>query len=125
MESKRQQKVARQIQKDLSEIFTRELPHLFNGAFITVTAVRVSPDLSVARAYLSFLATKNREMLLESIREHSRIIRQQLGERVRHQLRIVPEVQYFLDDTAEYAEKMDKLFEGIVIPPASEEDEDD
>ncbi len=125
MESKRQQKVARQIQKDLSEIFTREVPHLFNGAFITVTAVRVSPDLSVARAYLSFLATKNPDALLESIREHSRTIRQHLGERVRHQLRIVPDVQYFLDDTAEYAEKMDKLFEGIVIPPASEDDEDD
>ncbi|MBC8155838.1 MAG: 30S ribosome-binding factor RbfA [Bacteroidetes bacterium] len=124
MESKRQQKVARQIQKDLSEIFTREVPHLFNGAFITVTAVRVSPDLSVARAYLSFLATKNHEMLLESIREHSRTLRQHLGERVRHQLRIVPDVQYFLDDTAEYAEKMDKLFEGIVIPPAPDEEDE-
>jgi hypothetical protein len=74
MESKRQQKVARQLQKDLSEIFQREVPHLFNGpsgqgAFITVTNVRVSPDLSVARVYLSFLATKNKEMLLESIQE--------------------------------------------------------
>lgn len=113
------------MQKDLSEIFQREVPHLFNGAFITVTSVRVSPDLSVARAYLSFLATKNRDLLLDSIREHSRTIRQHLGDRVRHQLRIVPDVQYFLDDTADYAAKMDKLFEGIVIPPAPDEDEDE
>ena len=124
MESKRQQKVARQLQKDLSEIFAREVPHLFNGAFITVTSVRVSPDLSVARVYLSFLATKNKEMLIETIREHSRTLRQHLGERVRHQLRIVPDLTYFIDDTAEYADKMDKLFAGLDIPPAPEEDED-
>lgn len=123
MESKRQQKVARQLQKDLSEIFQREVPHLFNGAFITVTSVRVSPDLSVARVYLSFLATKNKEMLIETIREHSRVLRQHLGDRVRHQLRIVPDVTYFIDDTAEYAEKMDKLFSGLEIPPAPEEED--
>ncbi|MBD2756034.1 30S ribosome-binding factor RbfA [Spirosoma validum] len=124
MESKRQQKVARQLQKDLSEIFQRDVPHLFNGAFITVTSVRVSPDLSVARVYLSFLATKNKELLLNSIQEKSKVIRQHLGDRVRHQLRIVPEVSFYLDDTAEYADKMDKLFAGLEIPPAPVEDED-
>jgi ribosome-binding factor A len=125
MESKRQQKVARQLQKDLSEIFQREVPHLFNGAFITVTSVRVSPDLSVARVYLSFLATKNRDLLLETIQEKGKVIRQHLGDRVRHQLRIVPELSFFLDDTAEYADKMDKLFAGLEIPPAPPEEEDD
>ena len=125
MESKRQQKVARQLQKDLSEIFQREVPHLFNGAFITVTSVKISPDLSVARVYLSFLATKNKEMLLETIQQKSKVLRQHLGDRVRHQLRIVPDVSFFLDDTVEYADKMDKLFQGIDIPPAPAEDEDD
>ena len=128
MESKRQQKVARQLQKDLSEIFQRDVPHLFGGAFITVTTVRVSPDLSIARIYLSFLATKNKQLLLDSIIENSRVIRQHLGERVRHQLRIVPDIQFFMDDTAEYAEKMDTLFAGIDIPPAPDDsapDEDD
>lgn len=125
MESKRQQKVARQLQKDLSEIFQREVPHLFNGAFITVTSVRVSPDLSVARVYLSFLATKNKQMLLELIQEKGKVLRQHLGDRVRHQLRIVPELSFFLDDTADYADKMDKLFAGLDIPPApAEEDEE-
>ena len=124
MESKRQQKVARQLQKDLSEIFQREVPHLFGGAFITVTNVRVSPDLSVARVYLSFLAAKNKALLLETIQEKGKVIRQHLGDRVRHQLRIVPELNFFIDDTAEYADKMDKLFAGLDIPPAPEEDEE-
>lgn len=124
MESKRQQKVARQLQKDLGEIFQRELPHAFNGAFITVTNVRVSPDLGIARVYLSFLAAKNKALLMDTVEEKNKAIRQLLGERVRHQLRIVPHLQFFLDDTADYADKMDKLFAGIVIPPAPAEDED-
>ncbi|WP_345242957.1 30S ribosome-binding factor RbfA [Nibrella saemangeumensis] len=125
MESKRQQKVARQVQKDLSEIFQREMAHQFGGAFITVTNVRISPDLSIARIYLSFLATKNKNLLLDTIREKSRSIRQHLGERVRHQLRIVPDLQFFLDDTAEYAAQMDKLFAGLDIPPAPPEEEEE
>lgn len=125
MESKRQQKVARQLQRDLSEIFQRDVPHLFSGAFITVTSVRVSPDLSVARVYLSFLAAKNKDILLESIQEKGKVLRQHLGERVRHQLRIVPDLSFFLDDTAEYADKMDKLFSGLDIPPAPKEDQED
>ncbi len=124
MESKRQQKVSRQLQKDLSEIFQRDVPHLFNGAFITVTSVRISPDLSVARVYLSFLATKNKQLLLTIIQEKGKVLRQHLGDRVRHQLRIVPELGFFLDDTADYADKMDKLFAGLEIPPAPVEEED-
>ncbi len=125
MESKRQQKVARQLQKDLSEIFQRDLSHMFTGAFITVTNVRVSPDLSVARVYLSFLAVKDKEGLLDTIREKSKTVRQHLGERVRHQLRIVPDLTFFIDDTAEYAEKMEKLFAGLDIPPADPDDDEE
>jgi len=125
MESKRQQKVARLLQKDLSEIFQRDARHLFGGAFITVTTVRVTPDLSVARVYLSFLATKNKSLLLDAIREKGRTIRQQLADRIRHQLRIIPELNFLLDDTAEYAAKMDALFANLEIPPApAEEDEE-
>ncbi len=123
MESKRQQKVSRQLQRDLSGIFQRDVPHLFNGAFITVTSVRVSPDLSIARVYLSFLATNNKDVLLDEIRDKGKVIRQHLGDRVRHQLRIVPELNFFIDDTVEYADKMDKLFSGLDIPPAPDEDE--
>ena len=122
MESKRQQKVARQIQKDLSDIFQKEGRTWFDNAFITVTIVRMSPDLSVARVYLSFLAVKNKGLVLEQIQERSKQIRQLLGQRVRHQSRIVPEVHFYLDDTAEYAAKMDNLFAGLTIPPPPKED---
>lgn len=122
MESKRQQKVARQIQKDLSDIFQKEGRTWFDNAFITVTVVRMSPDLGVARVYLSFLISKNKGLLLEQIQDRSKSIRQLLGQRIRHQLRIVPEIHFYLDDTAEYAAKMDTLFAKITIPPAKGEE---
>lgn len=125
MESKRQQKVGRQIQKDLGDIFQREARHLINGTFVTVTAVRMTPDLGIARAYLSFLPEKNKKIVFEAIQESTRFIRQKLAERVRHQLRVVPELQFYLDDTAEYAAKMDALFANLVIPPAEEDNEDE
>lgn len=125
MESKRQQKVGRQIQKDLGEIFQKDAQHLTNESFVTITAVRVTPDLSIARAYLSFLPDKNKSVLLETIQENTRFIRQKLAERVRHQLRIVPHLQFYMDDTAEYAAKMDLLFSDIVIPPAQPDEEDE
>lgn len=124
MESKRQQKVGRQIQKDLGEIFQKDANHLTHGAFVTITAVRVTPDLGIARAYLSFLPEKNKKTLLETIQENTKFIRLKLADRVRHQLRIVPHLQFYLDDTAEYAAKMDLLFSNIVIPPADPDDEE-
>ena len=124
MESKRQRQVAKQIQKDLGEIFQKDLKQLFNGVFVTITDVKTTPDLAIARVYLSFLLAKDREGVLQIIRENTKVIRNLLGERVRHQLRIVPNLQFFIDDTAEYAQKMDALFAGIVIPPAPIEDEE-
>jgi ribosome-binding factor A len=116
MESKRQQKVARQLQKDLSDIFQKEGQTWFDGAMVTITIVRVSPDLAIARVYLSFLLAKQPSLLLESIRERTKQIRQLIGARVRHQLRIVPDFVFFLDDSAEYAAKMEALFANIDIP---------
>lgn len=124
MESKRQQKVGRQIQKDLGDIFQKEARHLIAGSIVTITAVRMTPDLGIARAYLSFLPDKNRNILLETIQENTKLIRQKLADRVRHQLRIVPHLQFYIDDTAEYAAKMDQLFSSIVIPPADPEEDE-
>lgn len=121
MESKRQQKVGRQIQKDLGDILQKEASHLLGGALVTVTGVKVSPDLSIARAYISVLPDDKKDTLLEALRENGKLLRQKLGERVRHQLRIVPELHLYLDNTLEYAEKIDKLFSGLVIPPPGED----
>lgn len=122
MDSKRQQKVGRQIQKDLGEIFQRDAQHLISGVIVTITVVRMTPDLAIARVYLSFLPEKNKDILLVSIKENTRFIRQKLAERVRHQLRIVPELHFYVDDTAEYTAQMDALFANLDIPPAEEEE---
>jgi ribosome-binding factor A len=122
MESKRQKQVARLIQKDLGEIFQREFRSLFAGNFVTITDVKVSPDLSVAKVYLSFLKNHNRESLLEEIKEQTKKIRGMFGMKAGKQLRIIPHFSFFIDDTAEYAQKIEELFANIHIPPAEEED---
>ena len=118
MDSKRQQKFARLIQKELGEIFQRDTKSLFGNVWITVTQVRVSPDLGLAKVFLSFLMTDNKEQTLDEVSEKSKVIRQTLANKIRHQVRIIPELVFYLDDTAEYAAKMDALISGLNIPPA-------
>lgn len=117
MESQRQQKFARLLQKDLAEIFQQDRRHDFNNAFITITNVKVSPDLGVANVYLSFMLVTNKNQLLEQIRDKAKVIRNDLGHRIRHQARVIPELRFFLDETAEEAERIHKLMEGLNIPP--------
>lgn len=124
MESKRQQKFSRLIQKELADIFQREVPHLFGGAFISVSVVRVSPDLGLARVYISLLRAQNAEATLLEVRANTKTIRHMLAQRIKNQVRIVPELAFFLDDSAEYAARIDKLFDNLEIPPASEDDEE-
>lgn len=123
MESKRQQKFARLIQKELGDIFQKDSKSLFGNVWITVTQVRVSPDLGVAKVYLSFLMTDNREQALNEIQEKNKTIRQTLASRIRHQVRIIPELIFMIDDSAEYAAKMDSLISSLNIPPAKDEEE--
>ncbi len=125
MENKRQKQISRQIQKDLGEIFQKDFKEAFGGAFITITDVKISPDLGVARVYLSFLMVEDKEALLETIKDNSKKIRGLFGNRVRNQFRVVPNFQFFLDDTAEYAQKMNELFSNLEIPPAPEDDDED
>ena len=118
MESKRQQKFGRQIQKDLSDIFQKEFREVFGGAMVTVTDVKMSPDLSVARCYLSFLLADRPQDLIDSLIDQQKGIRNAIANRIRKQVRIIPNFVFFLDDTAAYAAKIDALFEGLVIPPS-------
>ncbi|MDI9341777.1 MAG: 30S ribosome-binding factor RbfA [Sediminibacterium sp.] len=109
MESVRQQKVAKLLQKELAELFRAEARSMFNGAFITVTVVRVSPDLGVAKVYVSIMATQNVKAVFESIEAQQFIIRKKLGMIIGKQLRIVPELQFFIDDSLDYAQKIEDL----------------
>lgn len=113
MESKRQQKFAGVIQKDLAAIFQREGMQYLPNTLVTITKVRVTPDLSVARIFLSFFNNSDTQSALQTIKSHGSEIRYKLGTRIKDQARIVPHLEFFVDDTNEYVEKMDKLFEKI------------
>ena len=93
MESTRLSKVSRQIQKDLGEIFQRQAQS-FMGKMVTVTSVRVSPDLGLAKVYVSIFPTENKEETLELIKQQSKAIRYDLGQRIRNQMRVVPELAF-------------------------------
>ena len=109
METTRQQKVARQIQKDLSAIFMQATPNITQSKMITVTVVRMSPDLSLAKVYLSIFPSDDAEKFLDNLQQYAKYIRLELGKKVRHQLRIVPELAFFIDDSLDYAEHIDEL----------------
>ena len=109
MESTRQLKISRLIQKDLGMIFQQLSHSLFGGAMITVTKVHITRDLAIAKIYLSLFVTSDKPALLESIRMHSKEIRRELGSRVHHQLRIIPELHFFMDDSLDYLENIENL----------------
>lgn len=108
METKRQAKIARLIQKDLSEIFRRQTAAL-GGVIVSVSQVRVSPDLSIAKAYLSIFPSEKSAEILENIKNQSRTIRYELAQNVKDVLRKCPELQFYLDDSLEYIENIDRL----------------
>ena len=108
MDSQRQEKIARLLQKEMGEIF---LLHAKNshGTLISVSNVRITPDLSIAYVYISIFPSERAQNILSEIQEKSREFRYELGKRVRHQLRIVPELHFYLDDSLDYLENIDKL----------------
>ncbi|WP_134089696.1 30S ribosome-binding factor RbfA [Olivibacter sp. XZL3] len=120
-ESKRQQRFASVIQQDLADIFQREGMIWAPETLVTVTRVRVTPDLAIARVYLSFLNAKNVQESIANIKSHAGEIRYKLGSRIKNQARIVPHLEFFVDDTNEYVERMDKLFEKISKEPRQED----
>jgi ribosome-binding factor A len=119
MESKRQQKFAGVIQEDLAAIFQREGMSFLPNTLVTITKVRVTPDL----ALLSFFNNVNTTHALATIKLHASEIRYKLGARIKDQVRIVPQLEFFIDDTSEYVERMDKIFDKISKEEKSKENE--
>ncbi len=109
MSSTRQNKIERLLQRDLGDIFQKGTNTLFKGKMITVTKVRVSPDLSTARVYLSLFPVQEKKEFIEYINSIDGQIRYDLGKRIRHQLRKVPELSFFIDDSLDYIENIDNL----------------
>ena len=108
METTRQNKISRLIQKELSEIFLLQTKAM-NGVLVSVSAVRISPDMSIARVYLSVFPSEKSQEIVKNINDNMKSIRFELGTRVRHQLRIIPELKFFVDDSLDYVERIDEL----------------
>jgi ribosome-binding factor A len=109
MESTRQKKVSRLVQKELADIFLKRGNEFGHGKLVSITRVRISPDLSFAKVYISIFPATNQEEVLKSLQEHSSKIRFDLGHKVRTQLRIVPDIAFHIDDSLDYIDKIDKL----------------
>ena len=108
METTRQQKIARLLQKELSEIFRVQTAKM-GGVLVSVSAVRASPDLSIARVYLSIFPSERANEIIESVNRNARSVRYELAQRVRYQLRKTPELTFFIDDSLDYIEHIDSL----------------
>ena len=108
METTRQNKIARLLQKELSDVFLQQTKSM-QGVLVSVSAVRISPDMSIARGYLSIFPSEKAEEIIKNINANVKSIRFELGTRVRHQLRIIPELKFFVDDSLDYLERIDEL----------------
>ena len=108
MQETRQNRIARLLQKELAEIFQAQT-RAMHGVLVSVTRVRISPDLSICTAYLSIFPSEKSEELLTNINANEKTIRYELGKRVHNQLRIIPELRFFIDDSLDYIEHIDEL----------------
>lgn len=108
MQETRQNKIARLLQKELSIIFQQQT-RMMRGVMVSVTRVKVSPDLSICTAYLSIFPSEKGEEIIKNITASEKSIRYELGTKVRHQLRIIPELRFFIDDSLDYIDRIDEL----------------
>ena len=122
MESMRQQKYSRMIQRELGEIFQRNLTHELGSMMVSVTAVRMSPDLGLAKCYLSFVLEKDAATGIDRVNRYKKEIRRELGKRIGKQVRVIPELAFFHDDSAKYADNIDKLLSDLDIPEGEPEE---
>lgn len=110
MEGKRQAKISRMLQKELSEIFRRQTAAL-GGVLVSVSAVRVSPDLGIAKVYLSIFPSEKSKEILANIQRNAKTVRYDLAQVVKSVLRKCPELQFYLDDSLDYIENIDRLLD--------------
>ena len=111
MQETRQNRIARLLQKELSLIFQSQT-RMMHGVMVSVTRCRVSPDLGICTAYLSVFPSERADEIVENITRNAATVRYELGTRVRNQLRIIPELRFFVDDSLDYLEHIDELLKG-------------
>lgn len=120
----RQNKFARLIQKEISEIFQQDKRGFLGNTFVTIADVQVSPDLSVARIYISMMLQQDKAGVLKRIDSHKKEIRHALGRRIGKQVRIIPELIFYVDQVEENAMRIEALIKSLNIPPAEDEDKE-
>jgi ribosome-binding factor A len=120
--STRQQKFSKLIQKEISSIFQRDRKGYLNlnNTFISIADVKMSPDLSIAKIYVSMMLAPDKPAVLEKLNVHKKEIRKDLGNRIGKQVRIIPELIFFIDEVEENAHRIEDLIKGLNIPPAPE-----
>ncbi len=121
MGSTRQKKYSKLIQKDLSEIFQKEGKSIIGNIFATITDVEMTPDLGLARVYVSLMLAEDKIALINHINNNKSEIRKYLGNKIGKQVQRVPDLAFYLDDSAAYGEKMDAIFKKLDIPPENSE----
>lgn len=119
--STRQHKYARLIQKELSEIFQKDKQSILDNTFITIADVRVSPDLGVAKVYISMMLAKDKQGTLDKINLRKKEVRKALGDRIGKQVRIIPELIFYIDEVEENAQRIEDLIKNLNIPPETKE----
>ena len=112
-EGKRQKQVAVEISKELNDIFLKMGLNMVEGGMVSISSVKITPDLFEARIYLSFFQVKDSEVALEKFKTLGSEIRGELGKRMRHQLRSIPQLTFYMDDTLDYVFKIEKLLDEI------------
>lgn len=117
--STRQHKFSKLIQKELSDIFQRDKRGILDNAFITIADVKISADLGIARVYISMMLAKDKAAVLEKINTHKKEIRKALGDRIGKQVRVIPELVFFIDEVEENAQRIEALIRDLHIPPVS------
>lgn len=122
MESKRQLQLARTIQLNLSEIFRKEGFNMYGRAMVTISQVRMTPDLQLARAYFSIYNVEDKQGILDNLRDNISPIRRMLGKRIRNKVRIIPDLEFYLDDSLDEVFKLEKLFENLNTDQKDEEE---
>ena len=108
MQETRQAKISRLLQKELAQIFQSQT-RMMHGMMVSVTLVKISPDLSVCTAYLSVFPSEKAEEIVANVNANMKTIRYELGQRIRNQVRIIPELRFFIDDSLDYIDHIDEL----------------
>lgn len=121
----RQQKYSRLVQKELSTIFQQDKRGILNHEMVTIAEVKMSPDLGVAKVYISMMLAKDKEMTLDRLNTHKKEIRKALGDQIGKQVRIIPELIFFIDEVEENATRIESLINNLNIPPSVDDSNED